>query len=109
MPLPSLYRLLKIGSTTSSILSDYFYTHLMTVLVSGSYYLDVIVSDSPCPSGVLPFYFDFLGVNSSSSIYNYQNNYSITSDIHLSTQYQDSELIQLVSLVKLDLIIIITF
>ena len=71
----------QIGDTTSYISSAYFYEQLVIILVYGSEFHPLMVYDSMFTSGVIPLYFDSMGVNYSSILSNYQNNFSIRSDM----------------------------
>ena len=87
----------QIRANTSSVLPDYFSAHSMTRLVSGSYYLTVVLSDSLYASGVFPLSFAFMDINSSSGLSNYWNNLSIPSDMDISRQSQYDGLIRFFS------------
>ena len=67
MYLFSLYIHPHIGATTSYVFSGYFYSDLITLLVSDPYYTSSMVYNSLCPSVLFPLYFSFMGVHFSSS------------------------------------------
>ena len=95
MPWSSLYIPIKIETTSSSVLSDYFSSNSMTRLVSSSKSPSGMVYNSLSSYVVFPFSFSFLDINSSYVLSKYRNNSSIPSYMDFYTQGQYSGLIQI--------------